>query len=849
MDTLTTRKSIISKVMFALMLLVFISGATGWMVKAEDGGGEESEILSKTQILSTRFDEQERLRVIVQLNVPGQTKQAELMTPAIHTTQNELMSAMKAYNIRLIHEYDYIPFMAMEVDRAAFEGLLNSPLVVGVEEDILMKPMLAESVPLINADDVWAAGYTGAGQVVAVLDTGVDKNHPALAGKVVSEACYSTNNIDYSSTSLCPGGVPQSISPDSALPYINNCPSGECDHGTHVAGIVAANTTTVKGVAKGSNLLAIQVFSRIDSSYYCGTEGTPCVLSFSSDQIKGLERVYSLRSEFPIAAVNLSLGGDKFTNTCDAVGVNISYKSAVDLLRSVGIVTIAASGNNGYIDGISSPACISTVVSVGATTDADTVASFSNSASILDLLAPGTYIYSTIPYNQYAIYSGTSMATPHVAGAWALIRSAIPDVSIDTILNALKTTGVLITDYRNGIQKPRIDVSAALQSILTPQPTIPQDISASDGSYLDKVTITWSPSENTDDYQIYRNISNDSTGATQLANSHPSSSYDDTSAIPGTMYYYWVKACNDYYCSDLSTSDSGWRAADVLTAPTGVLATDGIYNDKVNITWNGVGGADYFQIYRNIVNSTIDSTLLADSITLWTFDDLSAERGTEYYYWLKACKTQGQVCSDYSMYDIGYLKEDFNIFLPLMNNNYADIDPILNGDFELGRDGSWTENSSNGYVLILEENDLPIYPKSGDWAVWLGDDIDVYGEISRLSQDVSIYSSSPYLHFWFEIFSDDLCSIDYDVFRVKINGGIIFSEELCNANNTTGWTEKVINLSAFSGSSVTIMFEVITDDVLFSSFFLDDVSMSSVSTTSAVIGDEILVLGDVTRSK
>ena len=90
--------------MFALMLMIFISGATGWMVNAEDGGGEESEVMSKTQILSSRFDEQERLRVIVQLNVPGQTKQAELMTPAIHTTQDELMSAMEAYNVRLIHE-------------------------------------------------------------------------------------------------------------------------------------------------------------------------------------------------------------------------------------------------------------------------------------------------------------------------------------------------------------------------------------------------------------------------------------------------------------------------------------------------------------------------------------------------------------------------------------------------------------------------------------------------------------------------------------------------------------------------------------------------------------------------
>ena len=295
MEPLTARKSIISKIMFALMLLVFISGATGWMVKAEDGGGEGPTVQNKTQILSSRFNEQERLRVIVQLNVPGETKQAELMTTAIHTIQNELMSAMGAYNVRLIHEYDYIPFMAMEVDRAAFEGLLNSPLVVGVEEDILMKPMLAESVPLINADDVWAAGYTGEGQVVAVLDTGVDKNHPALAGKVVSEACYSSYDELAGETSLCPGGVTETTSVDSALPYLSGvCPSSLCDHGTHVAGIVASKGTTVKGVAINADLIAVQVFTLfLDGS----------IQSYLTDQLQALQRVYELKDTYNISAV------------------------------------------------------------------------------------------------------------------------------------------------------------------------------------------------------------------------------------------------------------------------------------------------------------------------------------------------------------------------------------------------------------------------------------------------------------------------------------------------------------------------------------------------------------------
>ena len=165
------------------MLLVLISGSSGWMVSAQDGGGE-GEVSGAYQTLLTKFDQQERLRVIVQLNVPGQTnKTAELNTPAIHMAQSDLLSTLSSNHVRLIHQYDYIPFMAVEVDRVGLEGLLKSPLVVGGEEDILMKPLLSESVPLINADDVWnIAGYTGEGQVVAILDTGVDKNHPALVG-------------------------------------------------------------------------------------------------------------------------------------------------------------------------------------------------------------------------------------------------------------------------------------------------------------------------------------------------------------------------------------------------------------------------------------------------------------------------------------------------------------------------------------------------------------------------------------------------------------------------------------------------------------------------------------------
>jgi subtilisin family serine protease len=706
--------------------------------------------------------------------------------------------------------------MAVEVDRAGFEGLLKSPLVVGIEEDILMKPLLAESVPLINADDVWAAGYTGEGQVVAVLDTGVDKNHPALVGKVVSEACYSTTSTTSNppTTSICLGGVSATTDQDSALPYISNCPSGECDHGTHVAGIVAGNNSTMKGVAKDADLIAIQVFSRIDSSN---------IASWSTDQIKGLERVYDLSSTYDIAAVNLSLGGSStYSVACDAQ--NTAYKASVDKLRTAGIVTVAASGNDSVINGISSPACISTVVSVGATTDylPEYVASFSNSASILDLLAPGEWITSSVPGTGYATWGGTSMATPHVTGAWALIRSAVQGATIAEILDAFKNTGVQITDFRNGRIKPRIDAFAAMQEFLLP--AIPTNVVASDGSFSEKVTITWDLAANATSYQILRNTSDSSIGAVILEGNRETGTYDDTSGEPGTLYYYWVKGCNDSNCSDYSMSDAGWRSG--LYAPTGVTASDGTFSDKVQINWNGIGDADYYKVFRNSIDSTVGAVPISGNLTTTSYDDLTVQAGSDYYYFLQACKTAGNECSGYSVSDLGNLQDDFKIYLPLLLKNFeSDPDPILNGDFENGPDGSWLIYSSLFMRVIIDDDLSPAYPHSGNWYVWFGG---ANGEIWRLSQDVAISTGRPYLRFWVWIDSDDeTCGTD-NLF-LYINDNLFGYLQLCTATNTGGWVEIEADLTPYAGDIIVLEFEVTTSVSWGSIVLMDDVSMYETS--------------------
>jgi subtilisin family serine protease len=391
----------------------------------------------------------------------------------IKLAQNDLLADLSGYNVAGVKRFDFIPFLALEADAAALEKIKASPAVVTIYEDRLVKPSLTESVPVVGAAGGMANGFSGSGQAVAILDTGVDKNHNYFAGgKVVSEACYSTttgNNPDFdSSQSLCPGGVQESTAPDSGL----NCDTaqiGICWHGTHVAGIAAGRETTLGyfGVAKDASIIAIQVFSRFNNPSNCGG-GAPCISAYSSDIIKGLERVYALRTTFNIASVNMSFGEGNFAGYCD--GEDAAMKAAIDNLRSVNIAGVIASGNNGFTNAINFPACISSAVSVGSsndggnTTNQDTVNNFSNSANILNLYAPGFLITSAAPNNQLRSEGGTSMAAPHVAGAWAILKQQNSSATVSQVLTALTSTGRIITDQRAATgnrRTPRIRVDAA----------------------------------------------------------------------------------------------------------------------------------------------------------------------------------------------------------------------------------------------------------------------------------------------------------------------------------------------------------------------------------------------------
>ncbi|MCB0108948.1 MAG: S8 family serine peptidase, partial [Caldilineaceae bacterium] len=378
------------------------------------------------------------------------------------TAQDALLGRMAQYVLTNVKTFPYIPYLALTVhDPAALEALRNEPAVLAIEEDRLEVPLLTDSIPLIRADSAQSLFYRGNGQVVVVLDTGVDKNHAALVGKVVAEACYSTTNATFNSTAICPGGTSSSTANNAGL----NCTASinGCDHGTHVAGIAAA-------VAPDAQIMSMQVFSRMDDNSTttpCANSGrpSPCTQSFVSDQLSALNRVYALRNSFNIASINMSLGAGQNSSTCD----NDSRKSIIELLRGAGIATVVSAGNSSYRSAMGAPACISATISVGATTKTDLVASYSNLSNLTTLLAPGSDINSTVPSNQFDEKNGTSMAAPHVAGAIAVLKQALPTVSVTQLRSALQSTGPLISDQRAGgtVSKRRLDVYSALCQLIT----------------------------------------------------------------------------------------------------------------------------------------------------------------------------------------------------------------------------------------------------------------------------------------------------------------------------------------------------------------------------------------------
>ncbi|MCB1395376.1 MAG: S8 family serine peptidase [Rhodobacteraceae bacterium] len=398
-----------------------------------------------------------------QLDADGVTAQRD----GIAAAQERVLAGLEAP--QSVTRFATIPFLSVVVAPDDLDRLLSMPGITSISEDVPVPPQLNQSVPLIGGNRMRRAGFGGTGWTVAVLDTGTQLNHRAFSGGAIIEgACYSLN-VAGQSTSLCPNG--QNSQTGRAAAAACDPALDGCLHGTHVAGIAMGDRRRRLGVAPDANLIGIQVFSRFDSDAQCGAGQAPCVLSYSTDQVQGLERVLFLNDapDGPrIASANMSLGGGQFFDYCDAT--EPARTAAIANLLSRNIATVIASGNSFFDGAVGTPGCIRDAITVGNTTKTDDIAPSSNHARMVDLMAPGTDIsaprLSATSRNQVISLTGTSMASPHVAGTWAVLRQAHPDATVAEILEALACTGTLVA--RNNLPLPRINVFAAHQYLDSP---------------------------------------------------------------------------------------------------------------------------------------------------------------------------------------------------------------------------------------------------------------------------------------------------------------------------------------------------------------------------------------------
>jgi subtilisin len=422
---------------------------------------DESQLTETERVLLQQVQEQDRIGVIVGLAVPfqyaGSTTAQELQAQEARVQQARvnLVQSLAAYDVEVSSDSTNwsIPFIALRVDERGLRALIASSDVTTIDENGRNTASLSSSAPVIHAPQAWAMGYRGNGQTVAIVDSGVERTHAFLGGRVVSEACYSGGGY-YTSDSLCPNGQLSQIGTGSASPSLCLALGGGegCSHGTHVAGIAAGyQSSGFSGVAPNANIIGIQVFSL---DYYD-------ISAWDSDIISGLSRVYALRGSYPIAAVNLSLGDSSRGSSSHCDSRSYGMTSIFQQLRGAGIAPVVATGNNGYSNFISFPACISYAVSVGASTDNDVSASFSNDAvNIQELFAPGVSITSSVAPSGFDTWDGTSMAAPHVTGAFAAYRQFSPNASVDAIVNTFRQTGQPISV--SGGTVPRLNLQAAI---------------------------------------------------------------------------------------------------------------------------------------------------------------------------------------------------------------------------------------------------------------------------------------------------------------------------------------------------------------------------------------------------
>jgi subtilisin/minor extracellular protease Epr len=454
--------------------------------------------------------------------------------------------------------YRFQPAVAAVIPMQAVDALSRNPAVKYVVPDLPIEPVgetLPWGVDRIGAPAVHAAGNKGTGINVAVLDTGIDKDHPDLS--------Y-VYGYDFS------GGN----DPD---------PEDYNGHGTHVAGTIAAldNDIGVIGVAPEANLYILKIFMDDGRGYYSdAAEALEWCIGTYSDGIPGNE----------IQVISMSWGSNVEQGD---PGIEDWINQAYDL----GILLIGAAGNEGNSggtgDNVIYPARYENVIAVAATDNTNARARWSSTGSAVELSAPGVGILSTYLHAGYTFMNGTSMACPHVSGTAALVFNSPVDPAYDLdgdrtwdaseVRKKLQDTA---DDLGNPGRDPLygyglVDANEAAAEADTTPPSIITDLTATAGAYPN-IHLAWTAATDNvgvNHYNIYRSTTGTIDRETDLLATAPgtATSYTDSTGMAETTYYYAVCAVD---AAGNEAELSNIASATVAAAPSYTLHVGSIDMSK-----------------------------------------------------------------------------------------------------------------------------------------------------------------------------------------------------------------------------------------------------------------------------